>query len=129
MANITFKNAELAKKAVTKFNGAPIDNGRSRLRLNLIVSAVQPTQDLSQRIKPLPGSRIPTRVQNNSRGPARSTRGNQNQRPQQQQQQQRINRAPNKKAAAVKKQRRERPAKKSLEELDKEMADYFEEKK
>lgn len=125
MANITFKNAELAKKAVTKFNGAPIDNGRSRLRLNLIVSAVQSNQDLSQRIKPLPGSRIPARNQNDTRGPARATRGNQNQR----QPPQKNNRAPNKKAAVAKKQRRERPAKKSLEELDKEMADYFEEKK
>ena len=37
MANITFKNGELARRAVERFNGSPIDGGRSRLRLNLIV--------------------------------------------------------------------------------------------
>lgn len=117
MANITFKNGDLAQKAVAKFNGAPIDNGRSRLRLNIIVSAstasaaVASQQDLSRRIKPLPakgrGQSVPQRnVQNRQRGP-------------------------NKKAILAKRQhhRKPKPAKKSLEDLDKEMADYFEDKK
>lgn len=117
MANITFKNGDLAQKAVAKFNGAPIDNGRSRLRLNIIVSAsaastaVANQQDLSKRIKPLPGKvrsqPVPQRnVHNRQKGP-------------------------NRKAVLAKRQhqRKPKPAKKSLEDLDKEMADYFEDKK
>ncbi|CUS21839.1 LAQU0S04e01970g1_1 [Lachancea quebecensis] len=103
MATITFKSGEKAKEAVKKFNGAPIDGGRSKLRLSMIVD---PTK------KPL-ASRIQAVVE---RKPV-PTRG------------------PNKKVAAVKKQKREekkkqpKPEKKSLEQLDQEMADYFEEKK
>ncbi|CCF58523.1 hypothetical protein KAFR_0E03720 [Kazachstania africana CBS 2517] len=110
MANITFRNSESAKVAVNKFNGAPIDGGRSKLRLNLIVDPTQSRQDLSQRIKPLP-----TRGQN--QGPQR---GNRPAAPV---------RGPNRKAALAKKKtqrpKKEKPAKKSLEDLDKEMADYF----
>lgn len=110
MANITFRNAQQAKVAVTKFNGAPIDGGRSRLVLNLIVDPNQaPASSLVGRIQPLPTKKIITPQTNTKRNP----------------------RAPNKKAAAVKnnrKQKKERPAKKSLEDLDKEMADYFEKK-
>ncbi|KAM3162100.1 RRM domain-containing protein [Lachancea thermotolerans] len=103
MATITFKSGEKAKEAVKKFNGAPIDGGKSRLRLSLIVD---PTK------KPL-ASRIQAVVE---RKPVPA-------------------RGPNKKVAAVKKQKREekkkqpKPEKKSLEQLDQEMADYFEEKK
>lgn len=130
MANITFRSNEQAQKAVSKFNGAPIDGGRTKLKLNLIVDPSQTVQDLSQRIKPLnqrggraqvtrgPNVRGPNPRNQNTRGPnqkAQNTRG------------------PNKKAALVKskarQQKREKPAKKSLEDLDKEMADYFEEKK
>ncbi|KAK5780124.1 RNA-binding protein YRA1 PWA37_001497 [Arxiozyma heterogenica] len=117
MANITFKNGDLAQKAVAKFNGAPIDNGRSRLRLNIIVSAsaastaVANQQDLSKRIKPLPG-----KVRSQP-APQRNVHNRQ--------------RGPNRKAVLAKRQhqRKPKPAKKSLEDLDKEMADYFEDKK
>ncbi|CAI4057472.1 hypothetical protein SUVZ_02G4940 [Saccharomyces uvarum] len=106
MANITFKNGDLARRAVERFNGSPIDGGRSRLRLNLIVDPNQrPTRSLADRIKAMP--------QKSGNAP----------RP--------VKRGPNRKAAMVKtqnKQKRERPAKKSLEDLDKEMADYFEKK-
>lgn len=125
MANVTFKNGDLAKKAVAKFNGAPIDNGRSKLRLNMIVSAAAAAQvaaagqDLASRIQALP-----------ARG------GRNGNRPQQQKQQQQRNapikqRGPNRKAALAKKQhqRKPKPAKKSLEDLDKEMAEYFDDKK
>lgn len=114
MANVTFKNGDLAKKAVAKFNGAPIDNGRSRLRLNMIVSAsvaaAANPQDLSRRIQALPARAAPHRA---VQRPAPRQRG------------------PNKKAILAKKQhqKKQRPAKKSLEDLDKEMADYFEDKK
>lgn len=107
MANVTFKNGEMAKKAVAKFNGAPIDGGRSKLKLNLIIDPnQQPVRSLSDRIRAVP--------QKNNR---------QSNIPQK--------KAPNKKAALVKKQKvpRGKPEKKSLEDLDKEMADYFEEKK
>lgn len=104
MATITFKSAEKAKEAVKKFHGAPIDGGRTKLRLSLIID---PTK------KPLT-SRIQAVVE---RKPA-PVRG------------------PNKKVAAAKKQKKDeqkkkkqpKPEKKSLEQLDQEMADYFEEK-
>ncbi|QLQ78226.1 hypothetical protein HG537_0A04730 [Torulaspora globosa] len=103
MANITFKNGEMAKKAVAKFNGAPIDGGRSRLRLNLIIDPTQrPSRSLSDRIRAIPPN---VKAANARKGPTR-------------------------KAALAKKQRQQKPKqpKKSLEDLDKEMADYFEEK-
>lgn len=105
MANITFKNGEMAKKAVAKFNGAPIDGGRSRLRLNLIIDPTQqPSRSLADRIRAV----APKNVKPNN-APKK---------------------APTKKAALAKKQKQQRPKqpKKSLEDLDKEMADYFEEK-
>lgn len=107
MANITFKNGDMAKKAVAKFNGAPIDGGRSRLRLNLIIDPSQaPARSLSDRIRAVPAKGVRPGPNNLPKGP-------------------------NKKAAMAKKQKPQRPPKqpkKSLEDLDKEMADYFEEK-
>lgn len=111
MANITFRNGEMAKKAVAKFNGAPIDGGRTRLRLNLIIDPNQlPAKSLSERIKALPPSN-----KNRPSAAAAAKKG------------------PNKRAAILKKARakqqpKERQPKKSLEDLDKEMSDYFEEK-
>ena len=106
MANITFKNGELARRAVERFNGSPIDGGRSRLRLNLIVDPNQrPVKSLADRIKAMP------------------QKGGNAPRP--------VKRGPNRKAAMAKSQnkpKREKSAKKSLEDLDKEMADYFEKK-
>lgn len=108
MANITFKNGEMAKKAVAKFNGAPIDGGRSRLKLNLIIDPTQqPARSLSDRIKAVPQKNL---RQGNAPPPRKG---------------------PNRKAVLAKKPKpqRAKPEKKSLEDLDKEMADYFEEKK
>ncbi|AQZ16657.1 YRA1 (YDR381W) [Zygosaccharomyces parabailii] len=105
MANITFRNGEMAKRAVAKFNGAPIDGGRTRLKLNLIIDPTQqPVRSLSERIRAVPAPRKAATVK----------------------------KGPNKRAAILKKARakqpKERQPKKSLEDLDKEMADYFEEK-
>lgn len=105
MANITFRNGDMAKRAVSKFNGAPIDGGRTRLRLNLIIDPTQqPVKSLSERIRAVPAPRKAATVK----------------------------KGPNKRAALLKKARakqpKERQPKKSLEDLDKEMADYFEEK-
>lgn len=109
MANITFRNGDVAKKAVAKFNGAPIDGGRTRLRLNLIIDPNQkPARSLSERIRAVPPAKSRPSV-----APA-------------------AKKGPNKRAAILKKARpnqvKERQPKKSLEDLDKEMADYFEEK-
>ncbi|SCU79899.1 LADA_0B03906g1_1 [Lachancea dasiensis] len=106
MATITFKNVEKAREAVKKFNGAPIDGGRSKLRLSLIIDPTK--KPLTSRIQAVV-ERKPVPVK-----------------------------GPNKKVAVVKKQKRDdkkkagpkaKPEKKSLEQLDQEMADYFEEKK
>ncbi|SCU93422.1 LAMI_0E14312g1_1 [Lachancea mirantina] len=103
MATITFKSSDKAKEAVSKFNGAPIDGGRTRLKLNLIIDPTK--KPLASRIQPLAQRKVPAV------------------------------KAPTKKAAAVKKQKKvekkknPKPEKKSLEQLDQEMADYFEEKK
>lgn len=118
MANITFKNGEMAKKAVAKFNGAPIDGGRSRLKLNLIIDPTQqPVRSLSERIRAVP--------QKNTRPNNGPNNGRPNNAPNNA-----PKKGPNRKAILAKKpkQPRVKPAKKSLEDLDKEMADYFEEK-
>lgn len=111
MATLTFANAEKAREAVKKFNGAPIDGGKSRLRLNLIVDPTR--KPLAARIAPV------------AKGPERSLRVA---RPDPAVR--RDTRAPTKKAVAAKAQKRKpKPQKKSLEQLDQEMADYFDEAK
>lgn len=112
MATITFKNAEQANLAVKKFHNAPIDGGKSKLRLTLIVDPSRKT--LLDRIRPVQNAQAaapnkkaaPTKPQ-----PKKKPAG------------------PNKKAIAAKQKKRAKPEKKSLEDLDKEMADYFEESK
>lgn len=104
MAIITFISPDKAKRAVEKFNGAPIDGGKSKLRLNMIIDPSK--KPLAARITPLPGQKG---------------------RP--------VVKAAKKKIAAIKEKKQEKrpkkakPEKKSLEQLDQEMADYFEEKK
>lgn len=143
MANITFKSAELANKAVTRFNGAPIDNGKSRLRLNLIVDPNTVNQNLAQRLTGLQGRvgrpfERPTGRQSGRQPDRPSGRpsGRQSDRPTGRQSRPIPNkqpvRGPNQKAVLAKKSRqprKEKPAKKSLEDLDKEMADYFDDGK
>lgn len=112
MANVTFRNGELAKKAVAQFSGAPIDGGKSRLRLNIVVDpSIQPARPLSERIRAV--SRGKANVKANARP----------------QQQQAKAKGPSKKAAMAKarkqKPKKEKQPKKNLEDLDKEMADYF----
>lgn len=107
MANVTFRNGELAKKAVAQFSGAPIDGGKSRLRLNIVVDpTVQPARPLTERIRAISRERVVAQKAKPVKGPS-------------------------KKAAAVKarkqkpKAKKEKKPKKNLEDLDKEMADYF----
>lgn len=107
MANVTFRNGELAKKAVAQFSGAPIDGGKSRLRLNIVVDpTVQPARPLTERIRAISRERVVAQKAKPVKGPS-------------------------KKATAVKarkqkpKAKKEKQPKKNLEDLDKEMADYF----
>lgn len=126
MANITFKTAEYANRAVSRFNGAPIDNGKTRLRLNLIVDPSQAKQNLAERLTGLQGRVGRPDARNvgrngrplDRRQPRQQVRGPRNG--------PRNGPAPQKKKQQ---QKRERPAKKSLEDLDKEMADYFDDAK
>ena len=122
MANITFKSPEYANRAVSRFNGAPIDNGKTRLRLNLIVDPSQAKQNLAERLTGLQG-----RVgRPDARNVGRNGRPVDRRQPRQQVRGPRNGPAPQKKKQHPK---RERPAKKSLEDLDKEMADYFDDAK
>ena len=138
MANITFKNGEMARRAVEKFNGAPIDGGRTKLRLNLIIDPnQQPVRSLNDRIGAVPNQRNMVRQGDRQRPiqqrPIQQRPGQQRSgQLKQGQQQQQKPKAPTKKAAAAKARKqtkKDKPVKKSLEDLDKEMADYFEEKK
>ncbi|AMD21262.1 HEL018Wp [Eremothecium sinecaudum] len=113
MATLTFANAEKAREAVKKFNGAPIDGGKSKLRLNLIVDPTR--KPLSARIAPVNKGkdRVLRPVPRRDAPRKEATR--------------RDSRAPNKKTAMAKaEKRRSKPQKKSLEQLDQEMTDYFE---
>lgn len=110
-----FKNAAAAKKAVEKYNGAPIDGGASKLRLELIVDPTKRplaarivANALEQSKKAAKGKQPAKGVQAKAKQPAK---------PQQPKKEQ------------PKKEKKKRPAKKTLEELDQEMTDYFEEQK
>lgn len=97
------------------------------MKLNLIIDPTQQTRSLSDRIRAPPRQTQPYRrsQQNNNQ---RNNNNNNNQRGNNRNNQ---TRGPNRRAAAAKSQKpnRTRPAKKSLEDLDKEMAEYFDEKK
>lgn len=91
-----------------KYNGAPIDGGSSKLKLELIIDPTK--KPLATRILANAG-KIPTQPKASKAKPAK---------------------ADAKKAAPAKKQgnktKSKRPAKKTIEQLDQEMSDYFEKK-
>lgn len=110
MATIAFSSTEKAREAVSKFNGAPIDGGKTKLKLNLIVDPSK--KPLAARITPL--KNVPDKQLKVT--PMSATRP--------------VNKGPNRKAIAAKKAAKNpKREKKSLEQLDQEMADYFEESK
>ena len=103
IATIIFKNSQYAQKAVTKYNGAPIDGGKNNLKIELILD---PTK------KPLTA-----RIQANEKRLAIKANA--------------PSRASKPKKAAAKKPAAKKPVKKAkntLEELDHEMSDYYEKK-
>ncbi|KAL6940671.1 hypothetical protein ACO0QE_004584 [Hanseniaspora vineae] len=101
-ATVTFKNNERAAKAVEQFNGAPIDNNRRKLRIQLIVDPTKTVSNAGQSLAARIGTPVTKQVQKKKPAP----------------------RVVGKKQPAQKKKPAKAP-KKSLEDLDKEMADYF----
>lgn len=107
-ATVLFKNAPAAKAAVNKYNNAPIDNGRSRLTLELVVDPTK--KPLAARIQPnkaLKSVPLKTKLLQKKNARQAAVRG--------------VKNAP--KPAG--KPKSAKPKKKSLAELDAEMADYF----
>ncbi|EGW31607.1 uncharacterized protein SPAPADRAFT_62216 [Spathaspora passalidarum NRRL Y-27907] len=101
-ATVIFKTNKSATLAIEKYNGAPIDNGSSKLRLELIVDPSK--RPLATRIAPnkvgaAPKVAAAKQVLNKKKTDAKKQQ-------------------PNKKKPAKK-------TKKTIEELDQEMADYF----
>lgn len=104
IATINFKSSNNATKAVEKYNGAPIDGGSSKLKLELIVDPSK--KPLAARISPNAPTKAPKiaaakqQLKQQKKKPAPA-------------------KAPQQKKKPVKK------TKKTVEELDQEMADYF----
>lgn len=105
---VVFKHATVARKAVAKYNNAPIDGNRKKLKLELIIDPAQ--RPLSARITPnivVNPNDLKSRLRNK-----RSGRAPRKQKKQQQK----------KKAAKKPKKKQHR---KTVAELDQEMEDYF----
>lgn len=115
-ATINFRNGTFAAKAVEKYNGAPIDNGSTKLKLEIIVDTSK--QPLSARIAPNKGSgatKAKANAKTQVKGQVKTSAGSQTKGKKEQ---------PAKTTKkAVKKN--SRPPKKTAEELDQEMTDYF----
>ncbi|QPG75221.1 hypothetical protein FOA43_002571 [Brettanomyces nanus] len=107
VATVVFKRAGTARKAVAKYNNAPIDGKRKTLKLELVVDPQQ--KSLAARITPnviVNASSLRTRLQSKRvtrRAPVKP-----------------VKKAPKKVAKAKPKNH-----KKTVAELDQEMADYF----
>lgn len=102
IATIIFRTHKSASLAVEKYNGAPIDGGSSKLKLELIID---PTK------KPLTSRIAPNKVQpppkvNSLKGRVKSN-------------------IKNKQNKVQQKQKPAKRAKKTVEQLDQEMTDYF----
>lgn len=118
VATVIFKNAKAAHAAVSRYNNAAIDAGRSKLKLELVVDTTK--VPLAARIQPNPRPARPasleSRIQPQRRARVAALKGRPG-RP--------VNRPTkiaNKRNEAPKKPVKK---KKTLEELDQEMADYF----
>lgn len=102
-ATVIFKTAKAAKAAVAKYQNAPIDGGKSRLTLELVIDPTK--RPLAARIMAnKPVARAAVKKIAAKKAPAKTTKAA---------------KTPSKAIRA------KRPAKKTLEQLDAEMADYF----
>ena len=121
IATLIFKTNKFAALAVTKYNGAPIDGGSSKLRLELIID---PTKKfLSSRITPVAQQVAQAKAAQNKKSGknkkpliVKQANGNGKQA-----------KTAKPKAPVAKKAKKptEKKAKKTVEQLDQEMADYF----
>ncbi|KAH3688978.1 hypothetical protein WICPIJ_000037 [Wickerhamomyces pijperi] len=124
IATVVFKSSINASKAVEKYNGAPIDQGGKKLKLELIVDPTK--KPLAARIVANAiNAAAPAAKKGNAAGKAKqagstagAAAGGRNK--------QAAKRGDNSKKQQQ--QKNKRPAKKSIEQLDQEMTDYFENK-
>ncbi|ODQ47032.1 hypothetical protein PICMEDRAFT_15034, partial [Pichia membranifaciens NRRL Y-2026] len=115
VATVIFKNAKAAQAAVSRYNNAAIDSGRSKLKLELVVDTTK--VPLAARIQP---NARPATLQNRIQPPRKARVEALKGRPGRP-----VNRPT--KIANKRKETPKKPVKKkkTLEELDQEMADYF----
>lgn len=111
VATVIFKRAQTARKAVAKYNNAPIDGKKKTLKLELVIDPTQ--KSLASRITPNVLNRAPLKqkLQNKRKGRA-------------------VKAAAATVVAAratkkVKQKKQQKKQKKTVEQLDQEMADYF----
>ncbi|KAF7581525.1 putative RNA annealing protein [Clavispora lusitaniae] len=111
IATIIFKSSKNAVLAVEKYNNAPIDGGASKLKLELIID---PTK------KPLAA-----RITANKPASAQVAKGQSKKEQLKQKLNEKRKQLQKKKADAKPKQKPSKPVKKTAEQLDQEMSDYF----
>ncbi|EMG50528.1 YRA1 RNA annealing protein YRA1 [Candida maltosa Xu316] len=104
-ATIIFKSSKFAATAVEKYNGASIDGGAAKLRLELIIDTSK--KPLAARIAANPAAAKAVKAATQGKGGNKKIAAA---------------KAANKKKAGPKKPKQK---KKTVEELDQEMADYF----
>lgn len=109
VATIVFKSHKNAVLAVEKYNNAPIDGGKSKLKMELIVDPTR--KPLAARIS----ANLPKPVQ------TPQTKKKQALKEKVQQKRQQLQKKPVKQTKA----KAAKPAKKTAEQLDQEMSDYF----
>lgn len=117
IATIIFKNNNSASLAVEKYNGAPIDGGSSKLKLELIID---PTK------KPLTSRISPNVVaQPVAKSKAQSLKARVQAAKARQGVKTKTKTDPKKKTEKPKKAQKPKKVKKTVEELDREMLEYF----
>lgn len=100
-----FKSSHHAGEAVKKYNGAPIDDGATKLKLELVIDPTKKplaTRIVANADAPVGSKKAVLGPKKDKNAPIKA------------------NKKPHKKS--------KRPPKKTLEQLDQEMADYFEKK-
>lgn len=115
IATIIFKSTQNAALAIEKYHDAPVDGGKNKLRLELVV-------------EPSPKT-LASRISANSSSAAEPSQKKEKLKKalleKRKQTQQKKKEAAKKKAAQKPKAKAPKPEKKTLEQLDQEMTDYF----
>lgn len=116
-ATVIFKSAKNAALAIEKYHGAPVDGGSNKLRLELVVEPAPKT--LASRISANSTSSANTNT-NQKKENLKKALLEKRKKTQQSKKE-----AAQKKAAQKPKAKAAKPEKKTLEQLDQEMTDYF----